>query len=433
MKSTSSTKKASKSAGTSVPTRASSAPRGFSCLGYLLMIIIVVVAVIFYRIYYQVLAINVSLDSIPETISGSVCRQIPLPGGVDNIGGTEDLEFVGDGSWAIVSNMDPQMTFMLKPVPKATFPLFAFNIEAEAALAPLPLEGFPSHVSFRPHGISYHRESNTLGVINHAWTFGGERIEFFTVIFEDQKPIGLQYIKSVASPAMGYGQLNDLQVVQVDPVVKFYVTNWWGHPMGGDNGPSLSAKARFLGGLIAGINSCTILYCEGDKCRTTGGAALGYNGIYISHDKSKLATVVLGDHGLNLYDILPSGDLSFIGHVHVGYPLDNIYPDLEASTSSKQVFYSGGIRRPIDMLHAIDNINKPNRTRDDIAIPSHARRITIEWGEDNNTNKPSYTVEEVYSTRAKDNIGAWSVFAKVPNSNKYIIGSFLEPSLLVCG
>lgn len=138
----------------------------------------------------------------------------------------------------------------------------------------------------------------------------------------------------------------------------------------------------------------------------------------------------MGDHGSNLYDILPDGDLRIIGHVHTGMPLDNIYPDLERSTPQKQIYYTAGIRRPVDLLYGSENFGKPNITREDIAIPAHARRVTIEWGD--NGSQPSFTIEELYSTRAIQNIGAWSVFAKAPKSNKHILGSFLDTGLLIC-
>ncbi|KAF4666732.1 hypothetical protein FOZ61_009309 [Perkinsus olseni] len=403
--------------------------RTFSCLTYVMAITVVLMSALFYRVYYQVMSMNVALESIPETVQGSKCREIEPPSEVENIGGMEDVEFVGDGTWAIVSNMDPIMTFKMGPVPKATFPLFALDVNTEA-LSPLPMNGFPAGVSFRPHGISYHKETSTLGVVNHAWAHGGERVEFFKVIFEGQRPAALQYMKSIVSPMMGHGQLNDLQILEVEPVVKFYATKWWGHPLGDDNGPNVFAKARFVGGLILGLNSCTILYCEGEKCRETGDAVPGYNGIYISHDRSKLAAVVLGDHGLNLFDILPNGDLRTIGHVHVGLPLDNIYPDIERSSAGKQVFYTAGIRRGIDLLYATESLGTANITRGDVAIPTHARRVTIEWGDDNSNS--SFSVEELFSTRARHNLGAWSVFARAPKSDKFIIGSFLEAGLLVC-
>lgn len=43
-------------------------------------------------------------------------------------------------------------------------------------------------------------------------------------------------IRSVTSPEMGYGQLNDMQISEVEPRVKFYATKWWGHPLGDDKG-----------------------------------------------------------------------------------------------------------------------------------------------------------------------------------------------------
>ncbi|KAF4693965.1 hypothetical protein FOZ60_009405 [Perkinsus olseni] len=93
--------------------------RTFSCLTYVMAITVVLMSALFYRVYYQVMSMNVALESIPETVQGSKCRDIKPPSKVENVGGMEDVEFVGDGTWAIVSNMDPIMTFKMGPVPKA--------------------------------------------------------------------------------------------------------------------------------------------------------------------------------------------------------------------------------------------------------------------------------------------------------------------------
>ena len=102
-------------------------------------------------------------------------------------------------------------------------PLVAVHIPTKRVHT-LPMGDFPSDVAFWSHGLALHRESLTLAVVNHAWKFGGERIEIFELAFESpEAPPTLRYVKSVVDPKLKYGQINSVALLSAAPL-RFYAT-----------------------------------------------------------------------------------------------------------------------------------------------------------------------------------------------------------------
>eukprot|EP01095_Lingulamoeba_sp_RSL-Kostka_P016126 TRINITY_DN774_c0_g1_i1.p1 TRINITY_DN774_c0_g1~~TRINITY_DN774_c0_g1_i1.p1 ORF type:complete len:485 (-),score=101.49 TRINITY_DN774_c0_g1_i1:1-1455(-) len=67
--------------------------------------------------------------------------------------------------------------------------VFAYNVEM-SRLYKMKLNGFPidleNLIAFHPHGLYLHKETNQLYVVSHAYKKGGERIEVFTIIENNQ-------------------------------------------------------------------------------------------------------------------------------------------------------------------------------------------------------------------------------------------------------
>lgn len=55
---------------------------------------------------------------------------------------------------------------------------------SEPTIEPALVEGFPSDVAFRPHGLGLLADGDLLFVVNHAYARGGERIDIFHLLEE---------------------------------------------------------------------------------------------------------------------------------------------------------------------------------------------------------------------------------------------------------
>ena len=77
---------------------------------------------------------------------------------------------------------------------------------------PVPLVNFPVGVRFQAHGIYLEKESHTLFVLNHAYKYGGERVDVFRLTEKDNKVVA-NYMRSIRLPDDVNGMLNDLTVV----------------------------------------------------------------------------------------------------------------------------------------------------------------------------------------------------------------------------
>jgi len=100
-------------------------------------------------------------------------------------------------------------------------------------------------VALQPHGIYIHHPDNTLYVVSHAMEQGGERVEVFDIITEDDVPASLKYKHSITFEDYNsdvYGILNSIAVVSPN---EFYVTKYKPYAMA-PHTPELSLVDRFI-------------------------------------------------------------------------------------------------------------------------------------------------------------------------------------------
>jgi hypothetical protein len=87
----------------------------------------------------------------------------------------------------------------------------------------LPMNNFPSNVSFHPHG-TYLYKDKYLYVINYAFDKGGERVEVFEVL-SSRSGLELNYLPSIVYPSKFAGIFNDLVVIGDDDD-EILLTTW---------------------------------------------------------------------------------------------------------------------------------------------------------------------------------------------------------------
>ena len=179
----------------------------------------------------------------------------------------------------------------------------------------LPIINYPEKINFHPHGIYIRKEDRTLYVVNHAYEKGGERIDVFRIItdddidIDDDIPIRLDYKYSITSDWMKKelnGIINSIVVVEEN---KFYITQYEAEP----HKPSpfkLSSEFKkgvtLLRNLLLGPDANThVFYCEYTPlsssasssssaltdnldCRKVAGQFEGANGITHNADYSKI-------------------------------------------------------------------------------------------------------------------------------------------------
>lgn len=128
-------------------------------------------------------------------------------------------------------------------------------------LQKLEIEGWPSGVSFQPHGIYIDREHDLLYAINHALHMGGERIEVLGIETDDDDiPTHLDYQYSITQEELNeeaYGVLNSIVAVDLN---KFYVTRFKPYALPPYGTP---IKGKWNSILRTVLNPSTyVLYCE---------------------------------------------------------------------------------------------------------------------------------------------------------------------------
>ena len=102
------------------------------------------------------------------------CRTIDIPMAA------EDLE-IYLGKYLIGGQDDSITLYVLSGIEAAkSGGLIAWRLnDLENSRHSVRLENFPEGVRFQAHGLYLEKESHTLFVLNHAYKYGGERVEVF--------------------------------------------------------------------------------------------------------------------------------------------------------------------------------------------------------------------------------------------------------------
>ena len=94
--------------------------------------------------------------------------------------------------------------------------LYAFRLDdVQHSGHHVRMENVPKNVRFQGHGIYLEKESHTLFAINHAYKYGGERVDVFRLREDtDTQQVVAHYMRSIKfkDPKL-MGVLNDLTVV----------------------------------------------------------------------------------------------------------------------------------------------------------------------------------------------------------------------------
>lgn len=303
-------------------------------------------------------------------------------------------------------------------------------VEHHLKLEKLPVTGFPEDVDFHPHGIFIRKEDDELYVINHAYEKGGERIEVFDILTNDDDdsdpdnavPTSLRYKHSITSDWMKKemnGILNSLVVVEQN---KFYVTQYLPFPEIRDGWLDMVTvlTLNLLKSFLFGSQNTSVSFCEYNEleeesltCRKVAGGFIGANGLTHNGDFSK---IFVADHKtINVFDRDAStNDLSGRTTVVTPHFVDNIkYDDVSGNV------YGGTINH---LMNAAKN-EYPIETKG--AVAGVVELSSQEGGK----GKLSWKVRQVFSS--------WklNILSNGIRMNSYYVagaGGYGYDGLLVC-
>lgn len=115
-------------------------------------------------------------------------------------------------------------------------------------------------MAFHPHGI-YLFEKRLLYIINHAFKYGGERVEVFSIT--KSPTVEVTYLRTIQFPDSTIGTLNDIVVVAED---SFYVTKWMPEGLDAHHGKSHDLWDKLKATVtVLYFEACGIHYCTNDK------------------------------------------------------------------------------------------------------------------------------------------------------------------------
>lgn len=224
--------------------------------------------------------------AIPK-LNDDACHKILIDGN-----GPEDIAFFNEKYLITATSFMHEIWHYNKTqelVPSGE--IFLINALTEHTIKLTKLK-YPANVKFHAHGI--YVKGEILYVINHAYKFGGERIDVFRINAELLEAL---YIKSFEFPELYYGLLNDIVVLN-DEEESFFVTTWSIFPHSSE-GPS--KFKNILNFILAGgiklkqtyIYSCSFKSGSCQKLENTKG--IMNNGLTIKYDDDHTPTLYAAD------------------------------------------------------------------------------------------------------------------------------------------
>lgn len=146
-------------------------------------------------------------------------------------------------------------------------------------IRPLELQNWPKDIAFHPHGLYIH--NNTLYVVNHAYSQGGERVDVF-LISNPHSQVALTYQRSIVLPDYMLGIGNDLAVISDQ---EFFISTWRSRPDSPSGRPhSLWYALQDLMGLLLGLEGSYVHRCrerQGQAVCQVVASGLSMNGVTI--------------------------------------------------------------------------------------------------------------------------------------------------------
>lgn len=258
--------------------------------------------------------------------------------------GIEDLvKFGKNGKYLIGSSDDRGKLWELpefknKNTPDGKMVLIDTEVSSlnDIKIQNFPIKNFPHDIAFHPHGIYLYKQKY-LYVINHAYHKGGERVEVFKVIEENETPVYLNYLRSIIFSNEFVGIMNDLAVIGDDD--KFVITKYLPLPDSVENGRSTSIFNSLFSTLTIGTNIklTNAFYCHKNNCSIIlPTASLMNNGITFD-GKDTLYVVHVMERRVRVLKVKERDsefDFTFEKDIDTGYAFDNIEYDFETGKIS---------------------------------------------------------------------------------------------------
>lgn len=157
------------------------------------------------------------VDKQIENINDDICRRIPL-----KTNGPEDIQRIDDDYLLTVTGNTIEIWNHYgkdqKDVASGEFILIPSNGIGDLVF--LDILNFPKEYKIHAHGI--YAKGYIVYVINHAYKYGGERIDVFEI---SPKNKTATYLKTFQIPKDLFGITNDLVVLD-DEDESFFITQW---------------------------------------------------------------------------------------------------------------------------------------------------------------------------------------------------------------
>ncbi|CAK79453.1 unnamed protein product (macronuclear) [Paramecium tetraurelia] len=188
-----------------------------------------------------------------ENYSGCEYLNLDIPGAEDILQYGNHLIFASGNLAEIFAKGTPELK-------QASFYIVQ-NAHQQSTPIQMHIEGFPSNVAFYPHGLHLWKNNQIYYIfaVNHAYIYGGERVEVFRIIDD----LHLEYQHSFIMGQQYTGTLKDLIVVSPD---RFLITKLMPYtdPIEGRNQWGFGMKIKNLGVITLKFQYTNILDCTFD-------------------------------------------------------------------------------------------------------------------------------------------------------------------------
>ncbi|CAD8088056.1 unnamed protein product [Paramecium sonneborni] len=188
-----------------------------------------------------------------ENYSGCEYLNLDIPGAEDIIQYENHLIFASGDLAEIIAKGTPQLK-------QASFYIIK-NANQESKPIEMKINGFPSNIAFYPHGLHLWKQNsdNYIFAVNHAYIYGGERVEIFRIVDD----LHLEYEHSIIMEQQYTGTLKDLIVVSND---RFFITKLMPYtdPIEGRSKWGIGMNIKNFGVLALKFQKTNILDCSFD-------------------------------------------------------------------------------------------------------------------------------------------------------------------------
>lgn len=207
-------------------------------------------------------------------------------------------------------------------------------------IRPVELQNWPKNIAFHPHGL--YILNNTLYVVNHAFSQGGERVDLF-LISNPASEVALTYERSILLPDYMLGIGNDLAVISDQ---EFFISVWRTRPdTPSGRTHSLWHTLQDLTGLLLGLERSYVHRCrerEGRAICQVVASGLSMNGVTIRGEELWTADTV--GRVIKRFHISQE-KCTELSTIPVPFMVDNLEYD-----SERDLIYMGTLARGWDFL-----------------------------------------------------------------------------------